>query len=1245
MKTEQSHNDSEKQAMWLANNLPVATIVTDMHGQIIASNRQACNITGFTAEEMREIPVTRIFYKQGNTSNINLGRDRENRRRTDVETVLRNNEQEEVLVWLSRSDFCSDEGLRVGITYCFGRIEQLKGDPTLLLKVSEIVNQAENLQEGMQHLAEMITLHLSSSFCRILLLDKTGKVLIPRAAYHTQRENDSFKWNARLGEEAQLDDWPKLEDRLIEGKTHILKADNPEDDYTLRQLTKRLQLDQPIQSLLSIPLRSPDKVVGLLHVGEIRGEQSQTFTKEKEEVATAIAAQVLHLLDSLRLKETSRLNKFAQSLISSTEIEDMFEQIIAGTKAVLNADSTFLWSYDKEQDKLTLESLPGSALLGYPSDGIPKITPGKQGTAAAIMQREWVGVSDVNDTDRYGFIGPNTRKMLEDNEVQSFQGMALKVGDEDLGVLYVNYKSVHTFDDDIKNTALAFANHVALALKTLRLRDQIDTAKATIEVARKASEATANAIRTMTKEDHKQTLKKIAQGTYDVLHCDAVVLFTYDQSSHILDHPPTMINVYYPGKAMSFEDQLSESIVNKILEYDIPYMVEDISVDNSFKDRRFAREEGIKSCIAVPLKVGMTRVGVMFVNYRTLHRFTSEDLTNIEIFANHAAVAIRNAQLFRDQSRSLNEQKLLADISESVLQSANPENIPATFNHAVAKTAEALDTEFCNIVLPDENGELVFSAAYGWPSSLIGTYKLAKGKGSHTGLTIETEEPVVVYDYTTETRLGVLPLVHEHGIKSGLSVPIMLEGRIIGAMLAHTKRQRQFTDADVQLLGLIADQCAMLLSIVQKYEQIQHHNANLTALHGASEALASLTVKLSLRQVLDSILQQAVACMSRGSQRKKIVFGTIQLYNKDTNELVFESIYPTDSTEKYAEVGEKWSVIDPQANEKKIGITGRAFWAKEPQLVAKVSEDPDYNEYNPTTQSELAVPLKVGDKEVIGVLDLESELEGGFDESDKNLLMLLAKLSVIAIQSARQNQDLQQAREVSATKNALVWMGMNSSYWRHTIQGKATAICDGISNIIFMLDTEPPSAIKSRLEDILEPAKIIESSPSSEPLSAEELGELDNINTLLTNRIEQLQTRSSGAYQQITIRWGLTPNDNIQAKANSNWLIKALDVLFDNAKRAMSNSKKKELLISTHMSETSIVIEIADTGPGIDLELLPGLFKERIRHEKGSKRLGMGLLMAQFIVQVYGGNIWIVKSDSEGTTIAVSLPIAEKKQV
>ena len=55
-----------------------------------------------------------------------------------------------------------------------------------------------------------------------------------------------------------------------------------------------------------------------------------------------------------------------------------------------------------------------------------------------------------------------------------------------------------------------------------------------------------------------------------------------------------------------------------------------------------------------------------------------------------------------------------------------------------------------------------------------------------------------------------------------------------------------------------------------------------------------------------------------------------------------------------------------------VGIVGQAAQTGAPSLVPDVAADPQYREVLPQTRSELAMPIKIGDR-VLGVLNVESE--------------------------------------------------------------------------------------------------------------------------------------------------------------------------------------------------------------------------------------------------------------------------------
>lgn len=75
------------------------------------------------------------------------------------------------------------------------------------------------------------------------------------------------------------------------------------------------------------------------------------------------------------------------------------------------------------------------------------------------------------------FIGKQTYTYLKGLGVNSFQGIRLDVAGDALGVLYVDYKRREGFGIEEKRLLEYLANNAALALKRVRLLDQVNKAR------------------------------------------------------------------------------------------------------------------------------------------------------------------------------------------------------------------------------------------------------------------------------------------------------------------------------------------------------------------------------------------------------------------------------------------------------------------------------------------------------------------------------------------------------------------------------------------------------------------------------------------------------------------------------------------------------------------------------------------------------------------------------------------------
>ncbi|HEY8134565.1 MAG TPA: ATP-binding protein [Candidatus Limnocylindrales bacterium] len=95
--------------------------------------------------------------------------------------------------------------------------------------------------------------------------------------------------------------------------------------------------------------------------------------------------------------------------------------------------------------------------------------------------------------------------------------------------------------------------------------------------------------------------------------------------------------------------------------------------------------------------------------------------------------------------------------------------------------------------------------------------------------------------------------------------------------------------------------------------------------------------------------------------------------------------------------------------------------------------------------------------------------------------------------------------------------------------------------------------------------------------------------------------------------------------------------LLANALRHTPAGGRVTLSARASVDGDTLTVEVADTGRGIDFELLPRVF-DRFVKGQGSAGSGLGLAICRDIIEAHGGDISIASEPSRGTTLTFSLP-------
>jgi signal transduction histidine kinase len=119
-------------------------------------------------------------------------------------------------------------------------------------------------------------------------------------------------------------------------------------------------------------------------------------------------------------------------------------------------------------------------------------------------------------------------------------------------------------------------------------------------------------------------------------------------------------------------------------------------------------------------------------------------------------------------------------------------------------------------------------------------------------------------------------------------------------------------------------------------------------------------------------------------------------------------------------------------------------------------------------------------------------------------------------------------------------------------------------------------------------------------------------------------------------------------EVDSDWLEQALEQLLDNAIRFTGDEPTPDqaITLSTYRRDEAMVIEIVDAGVGISAEALPHIFERFWREDEMHRTpgFGLGLALAQKVVERHGGVIEVASEAGSGSTFRIVLPFERESE-
>ena len=811
------------------------------------------------------------------------------------------------------------------------------------------------------------------------------------------------------------------------------------------------------RAITIMPMIRNDVAIGALSV--VRLAPGPLSDKQREVLRT-FAAQAVIAIENTRL-----LNELRESLeqqtgtaevlrvISSSpgELQPVFDTMLA--KATELCEAKFATLFRFEGDAFCAVALHGPPEFAEERLRNPVLRPNPgTGFARVIATKHTVQIIDARAESAY-HSDPARVAFLELAGVRTFICVPMLKENDLVGAIVVYRQEVRPFTDKQIELVTNFAAQAVIAIENTRLLNELRQRTGDLSEALEHQTATSEVLNVISNSlsDTQPVFEAIVRSGLKLFGDVAVaVLIPHGDKAvaeAIADADPTRAEALWQRLPIPLTREFmgSRAIIDGRI-VDVPD-VDNPPADLALGAKNF-RASGYRAVTIVPMMRSGSAIGSLMIARVVPGPLSGKQIELLQSFAAQAVIAIENTRLLSELRESLEQQTATSEVLEVI--SSAPGELELVFNAMLTSAMRICGAEFGIFMQRSGNSSFDTRIMVGAPPALVDLLlhkSFTPPHGNPLDRMLRTKKTVHVVDAAAEK---VKPLSAQlAGARSHISVPMVKENEVVGAISIYRTEVRPFTDKQIELVTNFAAQAVIAIENARLLNELRQRTDDLTEALDQQTAMSEVLGVIShspgdLAPVFDTILANAT----------RLCEGNLAaLWRYDGKALVGAAHY--NASPAFAE-----HYMSAKLEPGREGPVRLAALERRTVHVTDITAEPGYApivlQYE-QARTVLAVPL-LREKELAGAICIWRREVRPFSEKQIELVQNFAAQAVIAIENTRLLSELRESLEQqTATSEVLEVISSSPGELKpvfDALLANAVRICDAKFGVLFLTEGE-----------------------------------------------------------------------------------------------------------------------------------------------------------------------------------------------